>query len=449
MIKRQNITTQIPTYVINVKERVDRRKHIIQQFSDKPEFDMSIIDAAKHSIGAIGLWETTLKIINDAKSKNLAYILICEDDHQFTDKYIPKEFQRYILQGVRANADVLLGGIHWFDSVLNISPGLFWVDKFTATQFIVVYHKFFDILLAAEFKPTDISDLKISELTDNKLVIFPFISTQKDFGYSDVTDLHREPGYIQYAFDLTAESLNQLVKVQQYYNSIPLSPLSSTISDIQKTTIPTYILCEPRSESENSLNKIRLEFEFKEEFDTVLIESDKDITDANWERDAFLKAIACAIKNNYDVIVICKDNHEFTDDYSWKFLLKNIVEAYQQNADLLYGGSLDFGVPMAITSERLWINQIFSMPFVVIFSKIFPQIQKNFLLGECRTISDLSRLTDDKMLILPAIAKQSVFDTYGLPNDDKSIDLIHKILARTKERLIKITQALQSNVGEL
>ena len=46
----------LPVYVINLKERTERRQHIEEQFQGKVEFDLHWIEAIKHSIGAVGLW---------------------------------------------------------------------------------------------------------------------------------------------------------------------------------------------------------------------------------------------------------------------------------------------------------------------------------------------------------------------------------------------------------
>ena len=48
----------IPTYVINLKDRIDRKVHIVEEFRGRSEFSVSIMDAFKHNNGAVGLWLT-------------------------------------------------------------------------------------------------------------------------------------------------------------------------------------------------------------------------------------------------------------------------------------------------------------------------------------------------------------------------------------------------------
>ena len=134
-----------------MKERVERKQHIIKEFDNKEEFELNWVEASVHPIGAVGLWNSMIKIIKMAKEKGDDIIVICEDDHYFTENY-------------------------WF-----------W-----CTQFIVVYNRFFDKMLDYSFQDTDTADGVISKLATNKMVIFPFISEQRDFGYSDVTQSNME-----------------------------------------------------------------------------------------------------------------------------------------------------------------------------------------------------------------------------------------------------------------
>ena len=68
---------------------------------------------------------------------------------------------------------------------------LYQVDWFWCTQFIVVYASLYDRILSYNFDD-DTVDGVLSELASCKLVIHPFISEQKDFGYSDVTLSNQE-----------------------------------------------------------------------------------------------------------------------------------------------------------------------------------------------------------------------------------------------------------------
>ena len=69
-------------------------------------------------------------------------------------------------------------------------------------SFVVVYKRFFNAILSYNFKDTDTADGVFSELSTNKMVIYPFISEQTDFGYSDVTQNNQKnKGLIREHFD--------------------------------------------------------------------------------------------------------------------------------------------------------------------------------------------------------------------------------------------------------
>ena len=133
----------IPTYIINLKIRPDRREHILQEFEGRDEFNATIIDAHRHEIGSIGLWNTIKDIVTQALDQQHDYILICEDDHLFTAAYSKETLQQAISEAIAVDADVLSGGVSWHGDAVEISDTLFWVKKFSGTQFVILFKKFF------------------------------------------------------------------------------------------------------------------------------------------------------------------------------------------------------------------------------------------------------------------------------------------------------------------
>ena len=178
----------IPTYVINLKERTDRLAHIIEQFYNKPEFDLHIIEACKHDVGALGLWESIVKIIKEVKEGEDDVIIICEDDHIFTEHYNKQYLMQNIIDAAGQGVELLSGGIGGFNNAVPITENRYWIDSFWSTQFIVLYRSIFKKILDEEFQNSDTADGTFSELTSQKMVLYPFISIQYDSGYSDVTN---------------------------------------------------------------------------------------------------------------------------------------------------------------------------------------------------------------------------------------------------------------------
>lgn len=214
MIKQKSITVN----VINLKHRADRRSHIIKQFYDKPEFLINIVPAITHEKGTYGLWQTILQIVREEKEKDSDFFILCEDDHTFTENYSSELLLSCILQAKSLSADILCGGCSWFHSAVQITKALFWVDKFTGMQFTVIFNKFYQQILNANFGEDVIADLSLSSITNYKFIIYPYISIQKEFGYSDVTLRNEEEGYINRLFNASIKRLDVLNKVKKYYH---------------------------------------------------------------------------------------------------------------------------------------------------------------------------------------------------------------------------------------
>mgnify|MGYP006977138430 FL=1 len=136
-----------------------------------------------------------------AKEQEEDVIVICEDDHFFTGNYSPGLLFKEIREAYMQGAELLSGGIGGFGQAIPVGYHRYWVDWFWSTQFIVIYSSAFDTILSYEFQEDDTADGVLSEIIYNKMVIYPFISEQKDFGYSDVTLGNMEyPGKIREFF---------------------------------------------------------------------------------------------------------------------------------------------------------------------------------------------------------------------------------------------------------
>jgi GR25 family glycosyltransferase involved in LPS biosynthesis len=440
MTKKLKPSIRIPTYVINLKDRADRLDHIQQQFIDKPEYEVTVFEAIPHLVGAIGLWESTVNIVKLAQQRDLEYVLICEDDLQFTENYSLKNLRRCITKAYTQECDVLLGGIHWFNSALKIAPSLVWIDIFTATHFMIVFRSFYNIVLEASFGPDDSSDLKIAELTENKLVIYPFIVTQKEFGYSDITPQHSEPGYVNRLFNDVSQILKQLNNVRAFYKSIPVIESDSVNLNFSDCTIPTYII--NLSERHDRLLHAKRQFERRKEFDVTVIEAIKNIDGVVGLWESLTNVIQLAIKQDHDVIIVCQDDHEFTSNYSRDFLLKNIFEAHKQGADMLSGGCVEFGLAVPLSAQRYWVNQMLSSQFIILYKKFFEPILNFDIKNTDLSHFPISQLTVNKMLLWPFISVQKDFGYSDInPRFHEQKELIHNLSERTLTRLGKINKA--------
>ncbi|OQP57838.1 hypothetical protein A3860_09035 [Niastella vici] len=202
---------RIPTYIINLPERTERRKHIEEQFRGKNEFDVSIIQACRHEVGAVGLWLSIRKVIEAAIVNDDDVIIICEDDHEFTENYSKEILIRNIIEAHGQHVDYMSGGSGKFGLALPVSENRVWTNFCFSTQFIIIFKKFFQSILNEPFDDSVIGDKKLSEMTVNKMLFCPFISQQKDFGYSDVTPMHNEnAGMLNFLFAKSTHRINQI-----------------------------------------------------------------------------------------------------------------------------------------------------------------------------------------------------------------------------------------------
>jgi len=194
-----------------------------------------------------------------------------------------------VLQG-----DVLAGGISSLNGGMQVGDDLFWMDKFSGTQFIILYQRFFAQILEASFTVNDTADYKIAALSDRKYVIFPFYSTQKSFGYSDVTPRNNEQVNVESLFRDTEVNLRILKDVAGFYKtrnkevqSLPPVELSDDIS------IPTYVinLAERTERKAHIINQ----FKNKPEFAVKIVEACKHEIGAVGLWQSFRKIVQMAI----------------------------------------------------------------------------------------------------------------------------------------------------------
>ena len=206
---------KIKTFAINVPKRKDRYKHIVSVFSGHKLFDFQVVKCIPHKRGNVSLWLTIKQIIE--KNKKESYIIICEDDHYFTADFSEEKLLECIKKAQNLGADILSGGVSWFDIAVQINTDFFWLKTFNGMQFSIIFQKFFNTILNTDFNEKDSADFRISTLSENIFVIVPFISKQKEFGYSDVTFLNNEKGKVEKLFKKTSERLNLLQKVKTFY----------------------------------------------------------------------------------------------------------------------------------------------------------------------------------------------------------------------------------------
>lgn len=214
----------LPVYVINLKDRTERKQHIMEQFQGKPEFKLMWIDAVEHPIAAVGLWKSMVKAVQMAEENDDDIMIICEDDHTFTPTYTKEYLLANIIEANEQCSELLSGGIGGFGSAVPVAANRYWIDWFWCTQFIVVFKSLFRKILDYNFKDNDTADGVLSVLVKDKMTVYPFISIQKNFGYSDVTRSNNDiSGLIDNLFQQSDHRLKMIHYVTHKFRNKQIS----------------------------------------------------------------------------------------------------------------------------------------------------------------------------------------------------------------------------------
>lgn len=206
---------KIKVLCLNLANRLDRNKSIIDQFSDKAIFDLKIINPIPDTNPKRSIWVTLQCITHQLMNEE--FFILCEDDHIFTNYFNEKEFLSLIKKVKNLCPDILSGGMSWVDIPIEICNNIFCVEKFSGLQFTVIFNQFYRTIINSTFLKNDIPDKKISTLAKRKMVVFPFVSIQKDFGYSDVTTANNEERRVEDLFEKTQNELRIIHLINNFY----------------------------------------------------------------------------------------------------------------------------------------------------------------------------------------------------------------------------------------
>ncbi|MEN5085946.1 hypothetical protein ABE426_05710 [Sphingobacterium faecium] len=205
----------IPTYIVNTSKQIESLNDIKQQFQGKIEFDIHITHSHPHTNSHMALWTSICEIIAISEEKNEDVIIICKDNHQFTEDYNKTKLIAAIYEAHRLNATLLFGGIAGgFNHILPLASGISWLDACWESSFIVIFRSFFRSILDENFHETDVVENKLSEMTSNKFVMYPMISTIKDI--SDV-DVHGKYNPACHSMDDLEEYGMRMKKIHQIF----------------------------------------------------------------------------------------------------------------------------------------------------------------------------------------------------------------------------------------
>lgn len=412
----------IPTYIINLIKRTDRKENVMKEFSGRDEFEIRFVEPEFHDNPAQSLRNTIAHILRNGIINNDELILICEDDHQFTTHYSRELLFKCIAEARIKNCDLLSGGVSCARSTFQLTDELYWMEGFTGLQFTIIFNKIFQQIIDFKFSFGNDVDIVISSIADNKLLMYPFISTQKEFGYSDVTAMNNVKGRLDSLFTKSSARIENLRHVASYYDKLKI--VDDEIISGENIFLPTYVILHKAKN--NCLDSLKNQFENRGEFVVSMTKTVANGKDNSAYISAIIDIVTCAIKNKDDVIVICEDDHKFTKYYSKDLFMRNILEAHTQGASLLLGDIADFDSAVSITNDRFWVNSFTHSKFMVVFKNMYEKILAESF--EERKMKDhvLSELTSHKMVVFPFISTHEDSESF------------------TSQKLMRIKKAHQS-----
>ena len=412
----------IPTYIINLEKRIDRKLYIQDEFRNRPEFDVNIVKAIEDEIPAIGLYKSLIKIILVAKEKSLPYVLICEDDHQFTQYYNEEKFINSIINLNNENVGVYLGGISWFDYAFPVKSGYYCVNSFNGTQFMVIYSRNYDVLLNAEFDKTTTIDVWIAKLTTKIYVSVPMLSVQKDFGYSDVTSQNDKLGIVEEYFIQTNNRWKALEIINEHIKKVDLLEVLPE-EDCVDLVLPTYLINEVANH--HRLQYIKNQFKNKNEFHTQVLEVLNNSYNFSNSWNNLLSVVSFAKEKQEEVILVCWDNHEFQNNYDKRLLFTSVYQGAYLAADIILGGVSKVRQAIPVNNYLCWLDRFEGSQFVIIYNHFFDIILNESYHENEFVDSKLSNMTINKYVIHPFISTQKEFDE-NIINSLESVDSINQ-----------------------
>lgn len=398
----------ISVYAPNLPQRPERRASILQQFAGRTEFEFHVVPAIECKQPTWGLWQTFYQIVEKEKAKNSDYFIFCEDDHVFTDYYQKDFLFERIEEAQLLGAELLSGGMAVSRHPVQASKHLFWVDWFNGMQFTVIFRGLYDKILTARTTDGYTLDIMLSYLAKNKFVIYPYISIQKEFGYSDATDINNESGRVTRFFENAQATLDKLCKVRSFYAHVSQQTVESILSmDVSTFSLPTYVIhMKDRIER---MEHIKKQFEGRKEFDLHIVDACQEANGALGLWKSICKIVSAAKQADEDLVIICEDDHTFEPTYDKTLFIRQLMLAHVMGAELLNGGVGSIGNLVSLGNGLYWIDHFWCTQFIVIYQRAYDKIlHASFGI---RDVADerLCQILTSKMAVCPFISSQAYF----------------------------------------
>ncbi|MBQ8098124.1 MAG: hypothetical protein IJ244_01210 [Bacteroidaceae bacterium] len=329
----------------NLSHRTERRSAVEAQFADKPEFRLSVVPAMVHPMrGAWGLWQTFLSIVKQQREAGAPYFVFCEDDHTFTADYHYPYLALAIDKAEAMEADLLLGGVSWFRDAIQTDEHLYWTDRFNGMQFTVVFRRFYDRIISLCTDEGYVTDIQLSNISDRIFVMYPFISVQREFGYSDVTLSNNQAGYVEGLFKHTAFTFQLMDKVRLAYGERLAAVKALSAGHVKENICMARMVFVPDNEKAKRWQQLA-------DFIRKVYDEGED-----------------------DAIVVGKDEALIDVAMNDARFIQAATKAAMLGSHVLFGGAGWVGHVVSVEDELWWTDGVRNWQVAVVFRLAFDKI---------------------------------------------------------------------------
>ena len=178
----------------------------------------------------------------------------------------------------------------------------------------------------------------------------------------------------------------------------------SSCAEPRAWSIPLYAI----NLLERTERKALLEEQLKDktEFSVKWVQTHRATNPAKGLWDNMIHAVRDAITHQYDVIILCEDDHIFKTHYSFSFLIDCLKQAEENDIPLLLGGVSHFCAATPVSEHLMAVDWFCGTQFTILFSDIFQEILSYTFQEEDAADNVLSKIISRKAVITPFISQQ-------------------------------------------
>ncbi|GEN78026.1 hypothetical protein [Chryseobacterium hagamense] len=147
------------------------RADLIREFQDKKAFfELEWVFSAVPDLS--DFFQGPVSDVIRQYSQN-DFLIFCSDKFRFNPDFSQEHLDRCIVRAQDFKGDLMAGSTEVLEHLLEIDESLFWISSFKNPLFVIVFRKFFEVILN-----NDLTNKPIQYLTENIFLTYPLIARQ-------------------------------------------------------------------------------------------------------------------------------------------------------------------------------------------------------------------------------------------------------------------------------